>query len=35
MPFSMTEIETTHGSSKRLSLPFWKFTWCWLHLGMP
>lgn len=33
MPFSIATIETTSGSSKRLSLPFWKFVWCWLQFG--
>jgi hypothetical protein len=33
MLFSMTTVETTSGSSKRLSLPFWKFACCWLQFG--
>jgi hypothetical protein len=28
MLFFMTATVTTIGSARRLSLPFWKFTWC-------
>jgi len=37
MPFSMATTVTTTGSSRRLGLLFWKFTWCtiqdWTAVG--